>query len=105
MINYSQWPHRFLSTPRRRLSADEEYIIHSNTEDFDIKFRSLPEKCGAPGCGYPLANDNFRLVDFGDVCQLCHDIYTAVADRAYFMTLHRLYKEEQKNKKDKLGLE
>ena len=49
-------------------------------------FKKCPNKCG--NCGYPIPDDNYRVLGAGDVCRLCYDLYHAVHDRSYFVNLH-----------------
>ena len=96
MVDYSKWPNNFLAKPREHLSTNEAYQIQNNVSDMDKLFARKRGTCGAPGCSYPLMDDNYRLVEFGDVCRLCHDMHTVVNDRMYWIELHREWKNKQK---------
>jgi hypothetical protein len=79
----------------------KEYFIRSNVRACDKVFRTLPTRCAAPGCGYPLRTDGLhdRLPLYGDVCNLCYFMYHLVLARNWFVEAHREDQERQKKQK------
>lgn len=49
-------------------------------------------------CAYPIDADNFRLVQHGDVCRVCYDLWHAVSERQWFVSSQREFNEASKPK-------
>jgi hypothetical protein len=81
----------------RKLTAKEIETIKINSQLIDQMLKRCPSVCGNPDCKYPLPLiDNYRIPDFGEVCELCYHMYHAVYDLAYFLKLHQEWKENNK---------
>jgi hypothetical protein len=83
----------------KKLTPKEREILRINSRLIDQLLERCPGECGNPECKYPLPSiDNYRLVEFGEVCELCYQVYRAVYDRAYFVNLHRVWKRDHPDK-------
>jgi hypothetical protein len=71
----------------RTAKTKDDYQARKNAQSFDRAFWRLRNRCMAPDCGYPLqsGSNNYAVPFIGEVCCLCHDMYKAVADRAFFV--------------------
>lgn len=77
----------------RKLTVKEKTDIKSNSLLIDQLLKRCSQECGNPECKYPLpSNDNYRIPEFGEVCELCYAMYHAVYDRSYFIRLHKDWK-------------
>lgn len=85
----------------RKLSDREVETCERNLADMGLKFRYCRKKCGNPFCGFPLAplvTHNYVPV-FGDVCELCHSMYSAVKVRPGMVDAHEKWEKEQAQKR------
>lgn len=83
----------------RKLTPKEIEHIKSNSKLIDQLLTRCPSECANPDCKYPLPSiDNYRVPEFGEVCELCYQMYHAVYDRAYFMKLYREWKQTHPDK-------
>lgn len=83
----------------RKLTSKEKTDIKANCLLLDQILKRCPGECGNPECRYPLPSmDNFRIPDFGEVCELCYQLYHAVSERMHFVKLHREWKEKNNGK-------
>jgi hypothetical protein len=77
----------------RKLTPKEKADIKSNCLLIDQLLKRCPNECGNPECKYPLPSmDNYRIPEFGEVCELCYQMYHAVYDRGHFLKLHKEWK-------------
>jgi hypothetical protein len=114
-------------TTRQRLYLDangervwtetEKAVMKRNTTGYDHVREVLPRRCKVAHCGYVLigtsVKDVYELPEFGEVCQLCYDMHTALQhpklrNLYYFRRLHDQWLLDNnaalKNRKDKFGL-
>lgn len=78
------------------------WIIRNNVKGWDKMFQNLRYRCQAPGCGYPLRQEDcYHIVNFGNVCNLCHYLYNLVSARAFFIAAHQ--QDEELGKKNRKG--
>lgn len=79
----------------------DTWLLQSNVRGYDRIFEQLPNRCSAPGCGYPIRDttENFRVVLYGDVCNLCYQMYQAALIRPGLVEAQRLYLESKARKK------
>lgn len=67
-------------------------IERSNAIRFDADCKRDDAKlCNV--CAYPIDADNFRLVQHGDVCRVCYDLWHAVSERQWFVSVQREFNE------------
>jgi len=87
----------------KKMTLDEQgrdaSIERSNLEGLEKTLKASVGRCGNPDCNLPLAEDNYRVLGFGDVCHLCYDMYHAVHDRAWFVEAHRKWYDAEGNRK------
>lgn len=85
----------------RKLSVREVEICERNLAGLGLKIRFCRKKCGNPYCGYPLAPlvEHNHVVDFGEVCDLCHAMFSSVRVRPGLAAAHDQWKKEQDQKK------
>jgi hypothetical protein len=73
-----------------------------NAKHLDLLVLSLPQRCGNPYCRLPIPiNHNFRLLDYGDVCELCYALYHILSEQSYWNAVQN--EATQKRKKDDEG--
>ena len=77
----------------------ESSIERSNLTGLDAALKQCKGHCGNPDCNWPLADDNYRVLGFGDVCRLCFDLYHAVNDRRTFVEAHRAWYAAETDRK------
>lgn len=74
-------------------------IRKKNAAFLDLLVLSLPQRCGNPFCRLPLPIiNNFRLLDYGDVCELCYTLHKLLSEQAYWNRVQ--LEATQKPKKD-----
>lgn len=79
----------------RKLTSKEITDIKINAKLLEQLLDRCPERCGNPDCKYPLPRmDNYRVPGFGEVCQLCYQMYQAVYKFPHFVRLHKEWKRE-----------
>lgn len=77
-------------------------IRAKNAAHLDLLVLSLPQRCGNPYCRLPIpVNHNFRLLDYGDVCELCYTLHHILSEQAYWNRVQLEF--EPKKKKDDEG--
>ena len=76
------------------------FKTHANCRSYDFVFMSLHKRCQAPECGYPLPDiNNFEVMGYGEVCNLCHAMYSALSLRAYWVAIQQAEDNFNKRKK------
>lgn len=85
--------------PVDQWSSQEMYIISQNLAGYDkriIYMKELGNPCQAPSCGIPLSKTKcFRVVGYGDVCDTCHDMYSAMWTSAFFRAAQEEFTKEK----------
>jgi hypothetical protein len=83
---------------KNHLTSEEiEQIKHRNAAANDRAVLLLPSRCANVYCQLPIpVNYNFRLLAYGDVCGLCHDLHHILSESAYW---NRVELEEGNKKK------
>ncbi len=85
----------------RVLTPEERTIIQHNAQWWDRLREKCPLRCGNPYCQWPLPlMDNFRLLEYGDVCELCYDLSKILSESAYW---NRIQLDEKPKKQSDGG--
>lgn len=93
----------FYTRGGRLLTVEQVMIIINNVAGYDRVHKQAKGNCSVPGCGYPLHEDNFHYVhEVGNVCSTCHELIDIIRQRAWFLELHRRWKQglEEKARED-----
>jgi hypothetical protein len=83
----------------RKLTLRELDILKTNSRLIDQLLERCPGECSNPECKYPLPSmNNFTIPEFGEVCELCYQMYHALSNWGYFVRLHREWKQKHPDK-------
>ena len=91
----------FITKPvlRNSITLSEERAMDGNVQQFDRLFTYCSKKC--LNCRYPLnglVEHHYSATLAGIVCELCHDMESAVRKQKYLAEAHDLWKKEQDKK-------
>lgn len=86
----------------RTLTPKELRIVQENLTGWAQVFRLAETFCTV--CRFPLKPQvNYRVAFVGDVCGLCWDMYAAVHSRAWFVSAHTEWEQENKRRAKRKG--
>jgi hypothetical protein len=89
----------------KELKPEEIEAIKKNAEHWDSKRRLCPMRCGNPYCQWPLPlMSNFRLLEYGDVCGLCYELFHIFSESAYWNRVQLDEKPKKPKDDGRIGL-
>ena len=79
----------------------DNWAIQNNVRGYDRAFRQNPRRCALPDCQYPIreTEEGYRLVLYGDVCNLCYAMYHAALLRPGLVEAQKNFEENKKRKR------
>jgi hypothetical protein len=87
---------------KNHLSSEEITAVREkNAKHLDLLVLSLPMRCGNPYCQLPIPiNYNFRLLEYGDVCELCHILHHILSEQSYWNAVQNEATQKRKKSDD-----